>query len=79
MAAQPTRGVDIAGIAAIHRQILAYREGGGAVLLVSEELEELLALSDRIVVLHHGRVAGDSKATTPMRFKVGRMMLGQAA
>ena len=79
VAAQPTRGVDIAGIAAIHRQILAYREGGGAVLLVSEELEELLALSDRIVVLHHGRVAGELEGDHADAIQVGRMMLGQAA
>jgi ABC-type uncharacterized transport system ATPase subunit len=79
VAAQPTRGVDIAGIAAIHRQILTYREGGGAVLLVSEELEELLALSDRIVVLHHGKVAGELEGGRADLIQVGRMMLGQAA
>ena len=48
--AQPTRGVDIAGTAFIHQACSAFRDRGGAVLLVSEELEEMLALSDRIVV-----------------------------
>jgi ABC-type uncharacterized transport system ATPase subunit len=83
VAAQPTRGVDIAGIAFIHARILAYRAAGGAVLLVSEELEELLALADRIVVLHHGRIggvvdgaAGDGPSAVG---RIGRLMLGEAA
>jgi simple sugar transport system ATP-binding protein len=79
VASQPTRGVDIAGIAAIHRQILAYRDAGGAVLLVSEELEELLALSDRIVVLHHGHVSGVLDGDRSDHAQIGRLMLGQAA
>ncbi|HEY1719722.1 MAG TPA: ABC transporter ATP-binding protein [Magnetospirillaceae bacterium] len=79
IAAQPTRGVDIAGIAAIHRQILAYRDAGGAVLLVSEELEELLALSDRIVVLHHGMVSGELAGSHTDLAQIGKLMLGQAA
>jgi general nucleoside transport system ATP-binding protein len=79
IAAQPTRGVDIAGIAFIHRQILDYRDRGGAVLLVSEELEELLALSDRIVALHHGKVIGEVSADRADIAGIGRMMLGEAA
>jgi simple sugar transport system ATP-binding protein len=79
VAAQPTRGVDIAGIASIHRQILAYRDAGGAVLLVSEELEELLALADRIVVLHHGAVTGAIAGDQANPVRIGRMMLGEAA
>lgn len=79
VAAQPTRGVDIAGIAALHRQILAYRESGGAVLLISEELDELLALSDRIIVLHHGTVAGELEGERADSIQIGKMMLGQAA
>ncbi len=79
VAAQPTRGVDIAGIASIHRQILAFRERGGAVLLVSEELEELLALADRIVVLHRGQVTGTIEGARADIMTIGRMMLGEAA
>jgi ABC-type uncharacterized transport system ATPase subunit len=79
VAAQPTRGVDIAGIAFIHRQIAEFRDRGGAVLLVSEEIDELLALSDRIVALYGGLVVGElSRAEATVR-TVGRMMLGQKA
>lgn len=58
IATQPTRGVDIKGIAFIHQVLSDYRDQGGAVLLISEELEELLALSDRIAVLAGGKLAG---------------------
>ncbi len=79
VASQPTRGVDIAGIASIHRQLLAYRDTGGAVLLVSEELEELLALSDRIVVLHHGKISGELAGDRTNLAQIGKLMLGEAA
>jgi len=58
IASQPTRGVDVRGSAYIREQLLAVRERGGGVLLVSEELDELVALSDRIVVLSGGAVTG---------------------
>src|SRR5207247_2842129 len=57
VAAQPTRGVDIGAIERIHRELDAARRAGAAVLLVSAELDELLALADRIAVLYRGRVA----------------------
>ena len=79
IAAQPTRGVDIAGIAYIHRQLLAFSEAGGAVLLVSEELEELLALADRIVVLYRGRIVGELAGAERSVSRIGRLMLGEAA
>ena len=79
IAAQPTRGVDIAGIAFIHREILAYRERGVAVLLISEELDELLQLSDRIVAMHHGRATGELTAEEADIDGIGRLMLGEAA
>jgi simple sugar transport system ATP-binding protein len=79
VAAQPTRGVDIAGIAFIHRKMLAYRERGGAVLLISEELNELLQLSDRIVAMHHGRATGEMTAEQADIDSIGRLMLGEAA
>ncbi|WP_158818567.1 ABC transporter ATP-binding protein [Methylocapsa sp. S129] len=79
VAAQPTRGVDIVGIAFIHEQIAAFRDRGGAVLLVSEELEEILTLSDRIVGLYGGQVTGQLLRSEASVEKVGRLMLGQKA
>jgi general nucleoside transport system ATP-binding protein len=79
VAAQPTRGVDIAGIAFIHAQIAAFRDQGGAVLLVSEELEEILALSDRVVALYGGVIVGELASDEASVEKIGRLMLGQKA
>jgi simple sugar transport system ATP-binding protein len=56
VAAQPTRGLDVGSIEYIHRQIVAKRDQGAAVLIVSTELDEVLALGDRIAVLYQGRV-----------------------
>lgn len=61
LAAQPTRGVDIGAIEQIHRRILRARSEGAAVLLVSSELDEVLALSDRILVFYEGAIAGEFK------------------
>jgi general nucleoside transport system ATP-binding protein len=77
--AQPTRGVDIAGSAFIHNLIAAFRDGGGAVLLVSESLDEILALSDRIVCLFNGMIVGELKRPDANLETVGRMMLGGKA
>ena len=79
VAAQPTRGVDIAGTAFIHARILAYRDAGGAVLLVSEELDQLLALADRILVLYRGRLGGTVEGARADPVRIGRMMLCEAA
>jgi ABC-type uncharacterized transport system ATPase subunit len=66
LVAQPTRGVDIGAIEFIHRKLVALRDGGCALLLVSAELEEVSALSDRLLVIHEGRMVGevDPKAAT---------------
>jgi simple sugar transport system ATP-binding protein len=75
---QPTRGVDLNGIAAIHTILDAYRAGGGAVLLLSEELDELQHLSDRILVMVDGRLVGAFDADDD-RQTIGRaMVLGDA-
>jgi general nucleoside transport system ATP-binding protein len=79
VAAQPTRGVDIAGTAFIHHLIAAFRDRGGAVLLVSESLDEILALSDRIVCLYKGRIVGEIGRAEASVDMLGRMMLGQRA
>jgi simple sugar transport system ATP-binding protein len=79
VAAQPTRGVDIAGIAFIHAELAAYRDRGGAVLLISEELDEILELSDRVVGLYGGAITGQLPRSEASVERVGRLMLGQKA
>lgn len=75
LACQPTRGVDIRGIAFIHQCLLDFRDRGGAVLLISEELEELITLSDRIVVIYGGRVTGEVERGSARLEDIGRLML----
>ncbi len=66
IAVQPTRGLDVGAIEFIHEQIVASRDEGSAVLLVSLELDEVMNLSDRILVMYEGEIVGelDPKATT---------------
>jgi simple sugar transport system ATP-binding protein len=59
IAMQPTRGLDVGAIEGVLALLLAQREAGAAILLVSEELEEILTLSDRVVVMYDGRIAGE--------------------
>ena len=59
IAAQPTRGLDVGAIEFVHRQLVAERDTGRGVLLVSLELEEILSLSDRILVIYEGRIVGE--------------------
>jgi general nucleoside transport system ATP-binding protein len=59
LAAQPTRGLDVGAIESVHRRLVETRDGGKAVLLVSLELEEILSLSDRILVIYEGRIVGE--------------------
>jgi ABC-type uncharacterized transport system ATPase subunit len=79
LACQPTRGVDIRGIAFIHQCLLDYRDGGGAVLLVSEELDELITLSDRIVVIYGGQITGEVERGSARIDEIGSMMLRRVA
>ncbi len=76
IAAQPTRGVDIGAIASIHERIVAARDEGAAVLLVSAELSEIMALSDRIAVLYEGRVTAVFDAGAVTEHELGLYMLG---
>ncbi len=78
LVSQPTRGVDLNGIAAIHSILRTFREAGGAVLLVSEELDELQMLSDRIVVMARGRLVGELGADADRR-DIGRLMVLEGA
>ncbi len=73
---QPTRGVDIGTIEAIHTQLLKMRDEGVAILLVSVELEEVRALADRIVVMSGGRITGELKVEEFDTTRIGLMMGG---
>jgi general nucleoside transport system ATP-binding protein len=73
---QPTRGVDIGAIEFIHKRIVALRDSGKAVLLVSVELDEIFALSDRIIVLCGGRVTGERKPEETNAQDLGLLMAG---
>ena len=66
MAVQPTRGLDVGAIEFIHKQLIAERDAGTAVLLISLELEEVMNVSDRILVMYEGEIVGelDPKKTT---------------
>lgn len=78
VAAQPTRGVDVGSIEFIHEQIMQTRAAGKSVLIISTELDEVLALADRIAVMYRGKIVGivDSKTS---RETLGKMMAGIAA
>ncbi len=73
---QPTRGVDIGAIEFIHQQIVALRDQGKAILLVSVELEEILSLSDRIAVMFDGRMMGERLPADTDEKELGLMMAG---
>ncbi|HYE51435.1 MAG TPA: ABC transporter ATP-binding protein [Azospirillaceae bacterium] len=75
---QPTRGVDIGAIEFIHRRLLDMRDRGKAILLVSAELDEILALSDRILVMCGGEIVGELAAEEANEALIGRMMAGLA-
>lgn len=81
VAVQPTRGLDVGAIEGVHRLLLTQREAGAAVLLISEELEELLSLSDRVYVIYEGRIMGEVHIRTAepdpsLVDTVGLMMTG---
>ena len=76
LVAQPTRGVDIGAIEFIHRKLISLRDKGCAVLLVSAELEEVTALADRLLVIHHGRIVGEVDPTIATMEEIGLLMTG---
>ena len=76
VAAQPTRGVDIGAIESIQRTIEEAKKNGTGVLLVSTELEEITSLSDRIIVIHEGKITGELKANEANENNLGLLMMG---
>jgi simple sugar transport system ATP-binding protein len=76
MVGQPTRGVDIGAIEFIHRRLIGLRDAGKAVLLVSVELDEIMGLSDRILVMAAGQVVGEVRGSAATEEAIGLMMAG---
>jgi ABC-type uncharacterized transport system ATPase subunit len=75
IASQPTRGVDVGSIEFIHQRIIAARDNGTAVVIVSTELDEIFGLADRVAVMYDGRIVGTVSPDTP-RETIGLMMAG---
>jgi ABC-type uncharacterized transport system ATPase subunit len=75
IASQPTRGVDVGSIEFIHQRIIAERDNGTAVVIVSTELDEIFGLADRVAVMYDGRIVGTVSPDTP-RETIGLMMAG---
>ena len=76
LAAQPTRGLDVSAIEFVHRKLIEQRDAGLAVLLISTELDEILALSDRIAVMYEGQIIGVVQAKDADVNEIGLMMAG---
>ena len=76
VAVQPTRGLDVGAIEFIHKQIVKERDEGAAVLLVSLELEEVMNLSDRILVIYEGEIVGELNPKTTTIQELGLYMAG---
>ena len=76
VAVQPTRGLDVGAIEAVHRVLLERRAAGTAVLLISEDLDEILALADRVDVMYEGKVVGSFGAADADIHAIGLLMTG---
>jgi len=83
VAAQPTRGLDVGAVAAVYEHIRAARDRGVGVLLISSELDELMAVADRVLVMYRGRIMGtcvpDASQVNLQRERIGAWMAGQTA
>lgn len=79
VAVHPTRGLDIAATESVRQALLEHRNRGGAVLLISEDLDEVLLVADRIVVMYEGRIVGEFEASTARREALGLLMGGATA
>jgi general nucleoside transport system ATP-binding protein len=79
IACQPTRGLDIAATATVHDLLLAQRQRGCATLLISEDLDVDLALSDRIAIMHAGRIVAMVNRDQAHRETIGLLMAGEPA
>ena len=78
LANQPTRGLDVGAVSYVHNRLLAARGRGAAILLISEDLEEILALSDRILVMSKGKLSTPSSRGERTVRELGELMAGHA-
>ena len=78
VANQPTRGLDVGSIEFVHQTLLEARDNGAAVLLVSVELDEIMSLSDRILVMYRGEIAGEVDPATVTEEEIGLLMGGSS-
>jgi simple sugar transport system ATP-binding protein len=78
VAVQPSRGLDVGAVATVHRLLLERRSAGAAVLLISEDLDEILAIADRVAVIYEGRITGVVDAATADIGELGLLMTGHA-
>jgi len=76
VAVHPTRGLDVGATEGVHKLLVEQRDAGAALLLISEDLDELLALSDRIAVMYEGRVVGEMPAAGADINHIGLLMAG---
>jgi ABC-type uncharacterized transport system ATPase subunit len=76
LVAQPTRGVDVGAAEYIHGRLIEQRDQGTAILIISEDLDEILALTDRILVIYEGTIVGEADPRTVVRDRLGLMMAG---
>ena len=77
LAAQPTRGLDVGAVESVYTEIRKACARGAGVLLVSSELDELLAVADRVLVIYRGRIVGELAARPEHKDAVGTLMSGQ--
>jgi simple sugar transport system ATP-binding protein len=76
IANQPTRGLDVGSIEFVHRTLIDARDKGAGILLVSVELDEIMSLSDRIIVMYRGQIQGEVDAATVSEEELGLLMAG---
>ena len=77
VAVHPTQGLDVGATESVHAILLQQRANGAAILLISEDLDEVMQLSDRILVLYEGQIMGEVLAKDADRAEIGLMMAGQ--
>jgi simple sugar transport system ATP-binding protein len=76
LVAQPTRGIDVSASLYIHQRLVAQRDGGTATIIISEDLDEVMTISDRVLVMYEGRIIGSADPRSASREEIGMMMAG---